>query len=92
MRYAFLLCTLAGILVTGWLGGNSDPTSGDFSFGIRGYLIEDGRVGRPVGEMNVTGNLVELFNHLVLRGDDPWPYSSVPTPTLVFEGVEFAGA
>ena len=81
-----------GVYVTGWLGGNSDPTSGDFSFGIRGYLIEDGRVGRPVGEMNVTGNLVELFNHLVLRGDDPWPYSSVPTPTLVFEGVEFAGA
>jgi hypothetical protein len=24
-------------------------------------------------------------------GNDPWPYSSLRTPTLVFEGVQFAG-
>ncbi len=46
-----------GIYVTSWLGGNADSTTGDFSLGLRGHLIENGAIGAPVGEMNVTGNL-----------------------------------
>ncbi|MEM1414315.1 MAG: TldD/PmbA family protein [Myxococcota bacterium] len=81
-----------GVLVTSWLGGNADATTGDFSFGLRGHLIEGGRAGAPVGEMNVTGNLLELFGQLGAIGNDPWPYSSVRAPTLVFENVQFSGA
>jgi PmbA protein len=80
------------ILLTSWLGGNADPTSGDFSLGLRGHLVKNGRVGAPVGEMNATGNLVDLFAHLVEVGNDPWRYSSVQAPTLVFDGVSFSGA
>ena len=46
-----------GVYVTSWLGGNADGTTGDFSLGLRGHMIENGKIGRPVGEMNVTGNL-----------------------------------
>ncbi|MCA9565228.1 MAG: hypothetical protein KC561_17140, partial [Myxococcales bacterium] len=81
----------SGVYVTSWLGGNADPTTGDFSFGMRGRLIEDGRLGQPVGEMNVTGNLRKLFNSLVELGNDPYPYSSLNVPTLVFEDVQFSG-
>ncbi|MCA9604177.1 MAG: TldD/PmbA family protein [Myxococcales bacterium] len=81
-----------GYLVTSWLGGNSDSTTGDFSLGLRGHLIADGRVGGPVQEMNITGNLIELFAHLAEVGSDPWPYSSYLVPTLTFEGVQFSGA
>lgn len=81
-----------GILVTGWLGGNSDSTTGDFSLGLRGHQIENGQVGRPVQEMNITGNLLGLFSGLAEVGNDPWPYSSHHTPTLSFEGVQFSGA
>lgn len=81
-----------GIYVTSWLGGNSDDTSGDFSFGLRGHLLEGGIVGAPIGEMNITGNLVELFASLALVGEDPWPFSTTLCPTLVFEGVQFSGA
>jgi PmbA protein len=80
------------ILLTSWLGGNADPTSGDFSLGLRGHLVKNGKVGAPVGEMNATGNLVDLFAHLVEVGNDPWRYSSVQAPTLVFDGVSFSGA
>ncbi|MBN1947775.1 MAG: TldD/PmbA family protein [Bradymonadales bacterium] len=80
-----------GIYVTSWLGGNSDTTTGDFSLGFRGHAIENGAVGAPLGEMNVSGNLVELFSNLVEVGNDPWPYSSYLTPTLVFENVQFSG-
>ena len=32
-----------GIYVTSWLGGNTDKTTGDFSLGLRGHVIENGR-------------------------------------------------
>lgn len=81
-----------GYLVTSWLGGNSNSTTGDFSFGLRGHRIENGQLTSTVQEMNITGNLVELFAGLAELGNDPWPYSSRRTPTLVFEGVQFSGA
>jgi PmbA protein len=80
-----------GVLVTGFLGGNSNGTTGDFSLGVRGFRIRGGRLAEPVGEMNVSGNHAELWNRLVAVGNDPYPYSSMRTPTLVFEGVQFAG-
>jgi len=80
-----------GILVTGFLGGNSNGTTGDFSLGVRGFRVRGGRIGGPVGEMNVSGNHLELWQRLAAVGNDPYPYSAMRTPTLVFEGVQFAG-
>jgi PmbA protein len=80
-----------GILVTGFLGGNSNGTTGDFSLGVRGHRITGGRLAEPVGEMNVSGNHLELWKRLVAVGNDPYRYSAMRTPTLVFEGVQFAG-
>lgn len=80
-----------GVYVTSWLGGNADGTTGDFSLGLRGHMIENGQIGRPVGEMNVTGNLQNLFARLEAVGNDPYPYSSTLAPSLVFAGVDFSG-
>ena len=80
-----------GIYVTSWLGGNADSTTGDFSLGLRGHVIENGEVGRPVGEMNVTGNLRDLFSRLEMLGNDPYPYSTTLAPSLVFADVDFSG-
>ena len=81
-----------GVYVTSWLGGNADGTTGDFSLGLRGHMIENGAIGRPVGEMNVTGNLKDLFSRLESVGNDPYPYSTTLAPTLVFSDVDFSGA
>ena len=59
---------------------------------MRGHLVEKGKIGGPIGEMNVTGNLVDLFSKLAEVGSDPWPYSATLVPTLVFDGVQFSGA
>lgn len=80
-----------GVYVTSWLGGNADNTSGDFSLGLSGHMIENGQIGRPVGEMNVTGNLRELFTRLEMVGNDVYPYSSTLSPSLVFADVDFSG-
>jgi len=81
-----------GVYVTSWLGGNMDGTTGDFSLGIRGHLIEKGTLGAPVGEMNVTGNILKLFDRLVEVGNDPWPFAPTLVPTLAFDDVDFSGA
>jgi PmbA protein len=81
-----------GVYVTSWLGGNADGTTGDFSLGLRGHLIENGAIGRPVGEMNVTGNLRTLFTRLEAVGNDPYPYATILAPSLLFSGVDFSGA
>jgi PmbA protein len=90
-RDALLAEVKEGIYVTGFLGGNSNATTGDFSVGVQGFRIRGGQLAEPVGEMNVSGNHLELWPRLVAVGDDPYPCSAARTPTLVFEGVQFAG-
>jgi len=80
-----------GILVTDFLGGNANSTTGDFSLGISGWLVEDGRRIQPVGEMNITGNFRELLPRLVAVGNDPDLFSGSLIPSLLFEGVNFSG-
>ena len=90
-REALLAEVGEGVLVSGFLGGNSNGTTGDFSVGVRGFRIRHGQPAEPVAEMNVSGNHRELWHRLVAVGDDPYPYSTLRTPTLVFEGVHFSG-
>ncbi|MDR0973343.1 MAG: TldD/PmbA family protein [Prevotellaceae bacterium] len=80
-----------GIFVTGFNGGNSNSSTGDFSYGIEGFLIENGKQTQPVNEMNVTGNFVKLWSQLAEVGNDPRLSSSWRIPTLVFENVDFSG-
>jgi PmbA protein len=80
-----------GILVNGFIGGNSNGTTGDFSYGIVGQLIEKGKIVRSVNEMNVSGNAREFWNQLRAVGNDPYPYSSVRMPSLLFEDIQFSG-
>jgi PmbA protein len=80
-----------GLLVTGFIGGNANAGTGDFSLGVIGFRIRNGAIAEPVSEMNLSGNNLEFWKQLVAVGNDPFPYSSLRTPTLVFEGVSVAG-
>ena len=80
-----------GVFVTGFLGGNSNGTTGDYSLGIQGFMIRHGAIAEPVAEMNISGNQVDLWKCLAGIGNDPYLYSPLRTPTLVFERVSFAG-
>ena len=80
-----------GILVTGLNGGNSNSNTGDFSYGIEGFLIENGKLTQPINEMNVTGNFLTLWSSLVAIGNDARKDRSWLIPSLVFEGVDFSG-
>ncbi len=80
-----------GILVTGFNGGNSNGVTGDFSYGIEGFLVEKGKLIQPVAEMNITGNFKQMWNDLVAVGNDVDPSRSWRVPSLVFDNVDFSG-
>jgi PmbA protein len=80
-----------GIFVTSFLGGNSNSLTGDFSVGVQGFRIREGKLAEAIGEMNISGNHLEFWKKVTAVGNDPYPYSSLRTPTLVFDGVSFAG-
>jgi PmbA protein len=81
-----------GIIITSFIGGNSNSGTGDFSIGFNGFRVRGGVIAEPVAEMNISGNHTDFWKKLVAVGNDPYPYSSMRTPTLVFEGVSVAGA
>jgi PmbA protein len=58
---------------------------------VQGWRVRGGRLDAPVGEMNASGNHQELWTRLVGVGDDPYTWSSMRTPSLLFSGIQIAG-
>ena len=80
-----------GILITGFIGGNSNSTTGDTSVGIAGQLFEKGVPVQAVSEMNIADNHLKLWPRLIEAGNDPYPYSNAKLPSLVFRDVVVSG-
>ena len=81
----------SGILVTEFNGGNSNSATGDFSYGVSGFVFEDGRPVRPVSGMLVTGNYLTLWQNMIAAGSDARACMSKLIPTLAFSNVDFSG-
>ncbi len=79
------------ILITGFLGGNTNTTTGAFSHGLRGFLVRGGKRVRPIASMNLAGNHTELWKTLTHLGDDPYLYGSTRAPSLAFGPITVAG-
>ena len=80
-----------GVFITGFLGGNSNTTTGDFSVGIIGQLFDNGEHVQAISEMNIAGNHLTFWKQLVELGNDPNPYSSLMCPSLVIDDVMVSG-
>ena len=80
-----------GVLITGFIGGNSNGSTGDFSFGIEGFLIQNGKIVHPVNEMNITGNMNNFWFNLAELGNDNLEDESLRIPSLLFENVDLSG-
>jgi len=80
-----------GILITGFIGGNSNPTTGDASIGISGQLFEKGEPVQAVAEMNIADNHLKFWNKLIEVANDPFMSSTQRFPSLVFENVVVSG-
>jgi TldD protein len=60
-----------GLYAVSFAGGQVEPATGDFVFGIsEGYLIEGGRVTAPVRGATLIGNGIEALSRIDAVGDD----------------------
>ena len=80
-----------GIFVTGFNGGNCNGSTGDFSYGIEGFFVENGIIVHPVNEMNITGNMNDIWFRLLEAGNDIIENSLFKIPSLMFDKVDFSG-
>lgn len=79
------------ILVNGFNGGNVNSTTGDFSFGINGFYVRNGIIKHPINEMNITGNIIELWSNLEMVCSDFRESGKWILPSVMFGGVNFNG-
>jgi PmbA protein len=80
-----------GVYVTELIGQGVNPVTGDYSRGASGFVIERGELGRPVAEITIAGNLLDMFRSLV-AADDLEFRRSVNVPTLRIDAMTVAGA
>ena len=80
-----------GIYVTGFNGGNCNPVTGDFSYGVEGFAFSKGKITNPIKEMLITGNIIELWKNLIAIGTDARECSRWQIPSIAFDGVSFSG-
>lgn len=79
-----------GIYVTGFNGGNCNPVTGDFSYGVEGFAFENGQISYPVKEILITGNMKELWKNFRAAGSDARDCARWSIPTLAFDNVDFS--
>jgi PmbA protein len=87
-----------GIYVTEFNGlhAGANPVSGDFSLSSAGYLIENGKMGRPIKNFTVSGNYYQWLKDISMVGSDlefgmPGGTSCFGGPTVVVENMSVAG-
>jgi TldD protein len=62
-----------GFYAVSFAGGQVDPATGDFVFGVNeGYLIEAGRVTRPCRGATLVGNCLQALAAIDAVGSDFW--------------------
>jgi len=80
-----------GVLITGFNGGNCNGSTGDFSYGIEGFLIENGKQVHPVNEMNISGNMSQFLSSLIELGNDIRESDTIRIPSLMLKDADLSG-
>src|SRR5437667_1194850 len=81
----------SGVYVTEMMGMGVNGVTGDYSRGAAGFWIENGEIDFPVSEMQVAGNLKDIFARLQ-AADDLEFKAGADAPTLRVDDLTVAGA
>ena len=83
-----------GIYLTDIMGLHAglNAKSGDFSLQAQGFMIEDGKLTKPLSQIVVAGNLFTLFNEIGEVGSDSQLLlSSNEVPSLLIKKLQVNG-
>jgi PmbA protein len=83
-----------GLIITQLDGTHAgcSPVSGDFSLQAAGYLVEDGKIVRPVNLITIAGNYLALLQNVKLVCDDlKFNYGFIGSPSLLIDSLQVSG-
>ncbi|MBL0387703.1 TldD/PmbA family protein [Tumebacillus sp. ITR2] len=73
----------------------TNAVSGDFSLACIGYLIENGKIARPVNQITVSGNFLQVLNDVEAIGNDlhfnGYGRGACGAPSLKIKSLAIAG-
>ncbi len=81
-----------GLYVTELLGFGVNIVSANYSQGAAGLWIENGRLGPPVEEITIAGNLREMLLNITAVGDDLQPLAEIFAPTILISRMTVSGS
>jgi len=82
-----------GIFIVELQGANAgiNAVSGDFSLYGIGFLIENGKLGRPINQITVAGNLYEILNNIEAIANDLHIKDTVSSPSIKVKSLTVSG-
>jgi PmbA protein len=80
-----------GLFVTDMMGFGFNATTGDFSRGAAGFLIEKGEQTTAVSEVTISANFDEILKRIDALGNDLDRRSSTMAPTIRVSRMTIAG-
>jgi len=86
-----------GVIITDLAGLHSgtNPISGDFSVSADGFLVENGKIIKPVEQITVAGNFYDLLKNIETVGADLRFHSSgirgIGMPSILVNGLSIGG-
>lgn len=80
-----------GLLATELMGQGINIVTGDYSRGAAGFLIENGKITRPVEEITVASNLKDMFMKITDIANDIETRGNVFTGSILIESMMVAG-
>lgn len=83
-----------GLIITEVAGLHSGANSitGDFSLAAGGFLVENGKIVRPVEQITIASNFFEMLNNIEEIGSDLYFSSSaVGSPSVIVKNINVSG-
>ncbi len=80
-----------GLIVGELIGNGVNATTGDYSQGVAGFWVENGKVAYPVEEVTLAGNLRDMFMSIAGLGDDLDEESNIRCGSVLIENMTIAG-
>jgi PmbA protein len=81
-----------GIYVTDTMGMHTaNPISGEYSVGISGIGITNGRLSDPVRETVISGNILDLFSNIICIGEEILFYGNIGASYILVGNIDISG-
>lgn len=81
----------AGLYVVELIGFGVNTVNGDYSRGVTGLWIEDGKLAYPVHEVTIAGNLQDMLRDIEMIGNDIAFMGPIAAPTLKVRNMTLSG-